>query len=442
MGTTVTASTVHGPCDCLYRALQETRAIFLLSVAATILLSFLNAGMVYDKVIPYEPDYNSEHFLGIVSGYVSTNSTVNASISVSGPSERILPIMSLKNESSATSNVVDLAKLPDWKTNMSRNILFVHVGKAGGETIKSILSAGCLSRKNKRRKDECLRQLPNSSISDTVQSYFHCFSMSSGAAKDSTSYLYNLRHPVDRTISWYRYVSPKNCHKDDPRSPSCGTAWAISQNPRDSWETEFFGRCFPTVEDWAQALATTTTASSFPVETSNSSTSNYTDCSELAWSSLAGKIDIGKHPVAAHMVANFHHYTNKTIARFPSKEVLVVRTEDMWQDLVNLDRLLGGDGVFGHLHGSSVTHGSEKHKDRRSISESGAKLFCCALQDELRIFRDLMNRATNLDRETKLESSLKTVIRCGAQSWEDLEKQCESLVSPRVMHFSKKQVSD
>jgi hypothetical protein len=129
-------------------------------------------------------------------------------------------------------------------------------------------------------------------------------------------------------------------------------------------------------------------------------------------------------------VYNFQHYRDKTIARFPYKEVLVVRMEELWQDLGDLDRLLGGDGTFGDLHGSSITHGSQHHKYHRSISESGAKLLCCALQDEMRIYRDLMNRATNLDKETKLESSLQTVTRCGAESWEDLQRQCASLVSP------------
>jgi hypothetical protein len=435
MGTTDTASTVHGPCDRFCRALQETRAIFFLSVAATILLSLINAGLVYDNVIPTEPDYNSDHFLGIVSMWA--NSTLRASISVHGPSERILPLL-LKNESAATStrSVVDLSKLPDWKTNMSRNILFVHVGKAGGETIKSILSAGCLSRANPRRKEMCLSKLPSSTISDTIQSYFHCQSMPPGAANYSTSYLYNLRHPLDRAVSWYRYVSPKNCRVYREQSPSCRTAAVISENPHHGWAAEFFGRCFPTVEDWAQALATptppttATTASSLPMDASDSSSSNHTDCSELAWASITGKIDADEHPQAAHMVYNFQYYRDKTIARFPSKEVLVVRMEELWQDLGDLDRLLGGDGTFGHLHGSSITHGSQHHKYHRSVSESSATLLCCALQDEMRIFRDLMNRATNLDKETKLESSLQTVTRCGAESWEDLQKQCTSLVSP------------
>jgi hypothetical protein len=435
MRTTVTASPVRGPCDRFYRALQETRAIFLLSVVGTIIFSIMNARMVYDSVIPSEPDYNSEHFLAIVSRSVSANSSGTVDMNASSPAAT-----SNVNVYTNVSAAYLATKLPEWKTNMSRSILFVHVGKAGGETIKSVLSAGCRSRANVKRRNKCLQKLPNSTISDTVQWYFHCFKMPftakvtrfnapPSAAEAASSYLYNLRHPVDRTISWYHYVSPKNCRKNEGSSPACGTAAAISQNPHNGWEAEFFGWCFPTIEDWAQALATPTPPTT---TTSKSSTSNHTDCSELAWSSLAGNIDIDKHPVAAHMVANFRHYTNKTIARFPSKEVLVVRIEHMWHDLGNLDRLLGGNGDFRHLHGSSVTHGSEKHQERRSISESGAQLFCCALQDELRIFRDLTNRATNLDAETKLESSRKTVARCGLESWEDLQKQCESLVSPRV----------
>jgi hypothetical protein len=438
MRTTVTtASGVHGPCRRLYRTLRKTRVLFLLSVAATIFLTFLNAVMVHDSIIPSERDYNSLewHVPAGDAGPVSANKTVNASISLSRPSKRIRPILLSKND-------LDLAeklklKLPDWNKTMSRNVLFVHIGKAGGETIKSILSTGCRSRKNKKRSDACLLIVPNSRISDSVRSYFHCFKEPSKEVHNyTTSYLYNLRHPVDRTISWYRYVSPGNC-RERTKSPSCVTAWEISQNPDSGWEADFFARCFPTIEDWARALATTTAATTTMTTTSSlsdsfSSTSKHTptDCSELAWSSLAGNIDITRHTVAAHMAANFRHYTNKTTAQYPLKEILVVRTEYMWQDLENLDRLLGGAGTFGNFTGSSVTHGSEKQIDRRSISESGAKLFCCGLQDELRVFRDLMNRATNLDEESKKESSLEAVARCGAKSWEDLEKQCESLVSP------------
>jgi hypothetical protein len=122
MGTTVTTSTAHGPCDRIYRSLQETRRYFSLSVAVQYSLSFINVGLIYDNVIPSDE--------------------ITTAITFSVIKERIVSTLG-----KSTTRL---------KTNVSRNILFVHVGKAG-ETIKSsILSAGCQSRQNKRRKAECL----------------------------------------------------------------------------------------------------------------------------------------------------------------------------------------------------------------------------------------------------------------------------------------------
>lgn len=110
-------------------------------------------------------------------------------------------------------------------TNFTRRILFVHVGKSGGETIKQVLAAGCSVMRNAKRRKDCLTGLPNSVISDQVEGYFHCFSVQPrNMEANATSFLFNLRHPVDRVISWYKYVHPHNCHPDvDSGSPACST---------------------------------------------------------------------------------------------------------------------------------------------------------------------------------------------------------------------------
>jgi Sulfotransferase family len=118
----------------------------------------------------------------------------------------------------------DVIDLPDKK---NRTILFVHVGKAGGETIKSVLDAGCQVMHNVRRRTKCLANLPASKLSAAVVGYFHCFKVQpSGMAVSANSYLFNVRHPVDRTISWYRYVSPFNCVPGGASrvSPNCASA--------------------------------------------------------------------------------------------------------------------------------------------------------------------------------------------------------------------------
>jgi hypothetical protein len=84
----------------------------------------------------------------------------------------------------------------------------------------------------------------------------------------------------------------------------------------------------------------------------------------------------------------------------------VVRTENLcatWEILIDL---LGGDGFFV-LCTVRVSR-EEHHKSRHHPFRSHAKLLCCALQDELNIFRDLVIKGTNLDDETKLEVSIKT----------------------------------
>lgn len=55
-----------------------------------------------------------------------------------------------------------------------RNIVFVHVGKAAGETIKYILKAGCLARTAKRKQEKCLAGLPDSRLSNLGKAFRIC----------------------------------------------------------------------------------------------------------------------------------------------------------------------------------------------------------------------------------------------------------------------------
>jgi hypothetical protein len=48
--------------------------------------------------------------------------------------------------------------------------MLVHVGKTGGETVKSVLATGCHVMRNAQRRADCLSRLPHSQLSDVVQS--------------------------------------------------------------------------------------------------------------------------------------------------------------------------------------------------------------------------------------------------------------------------------
>lgn len=391
------------PCACLKSEISSTRGIFLFVLFFAVLLSLVSLQRVYDAVVP--PSGGTRDKWQEMIGVLLANGATN---NISSPSPSIeVPCSSLST------------RFPHWQSNLTRQVLFVHVGKAGGETIKSILAAGCNSKRNKRNREVCQKTLPNSSLSDAVKKYTHTSGIGPQAAQLSTSYLYNIRHPVDRVESWYNYVSPKNCNENDRLSPSCKTARNIDKD-RKAWESLFFDRCFPSVEEWAQTLM-------LPLRKTFTNSSSYS-CPELAWSALRGQLDTNKNEVAAHMVCNFDYYTNITTVRFPEKEILVVRTNHMWEDLVNLDRLLGGNGTFGDMHGSQVTHGSHTHAHKRPLSDSGYKLLCCGLEGELKIHNYLLRRATNLDENSKADSQLETLAKCGVSSWAELRNDCASLI--------------
>jgi hypothetical protein len=283
-------------------------------------------------------------------------------------------------------------------------ILFVHVGKAGGETIKNILEMGCKSRKNMQRRRECLRTVPDSALSEKVQGYFHCWTIEPRKFHPN-SYLFNVRHPVDRAISWYRYVHPEHCkNKKKSGSPVCIAKWQLQNNPT-GWVGQFFQQCFPQVEDWAMGLH-----------------NNNTLCLKLAKQTFEGDLSEKEVPLAAHMIANYKHYIEKTVRIKKDAQVLVVRTDSLWQDLKDLDIWLGGKGEFGQAEGSAVTHGSEHYHHSQELSEKATTHFCCALQEELTLYRELIERAENLeDKEQELRNS---VQRCGAKSWQKLLDTC------------------
>jgi hypothetical protein len=181
----------------------------------------------------------------------------------------------------------------------------------------------------------------------------------------------------------------------------------------------FFQTCFPTVDDWAFAVKGKKRNGSPATES----------CVELAKKSLAGQLDWKQVPLAAHMTANYQHYTGKTVAAAHAttadKEVLVVRMQHMWGDLKALDRQLGGAGNFGAVEGSVYTHGSESYSSSsKRISEAGVQLLCCALQKELEIYRDLMYAAANLHELVKRDTVQAAVERCGWKTWEGMTQAC------------------
>ena len=352
----------------------------------------------------------------------------------------------------------------DTSMTNSQTILWIHVGKTGGETIKQILSIGCQSMANRKRKQSCLKHLPRrkSQLSLHTHGYYHCYKMtvskqirqqqlSTASALPITShfdtYLYTIRHPVDRILSWYNYVHPQHCatfhslyqnyyqhfqhhsgilhqqrrnlaatnnnigntatkislttNKTASASVgiSCQTVQEMIRVPT-GFATTFFFKCFPTIQDWSNALFKLLHRKHNHQETDPSIDE---ECMQLAQQSIQGKLpNNNKSQIAIHLMANYQHYLNHTVYAHhgrptdqKKKTIYVVRTEHLWEDLRSIDiKYLHGDGDFDKHSDSAITHGvpirNRNYDDRMII------IFCCALMEEMEQYIYLIEHAQNL----------------------------------------------
>ena len=225
----------------------------------------------------------------------------------------------LASEENLTSNQheKEAQKLRPWKRSelphaeavegaeTQPQILLVHIGKTGGETLKHVLRIGCLVRNNQLQKHRCWRALSsqyNASVdnrsdasrvkepvlSRAVTGYFHYRRVTPPSAlNQSTHYLFMVRHPLERIQSWFRYISPLNCvmrsnnttrHGVDSGNHrrrdlygipvNCRVREAFKHNP-ESPEAKFFG-CFPTLEHMAKRIVPLSADQAGSEETENS----------------------------------------------------------------------------------------------------------------------------------------------------------------------------
>jgi hypothetical protein len=164
------------------------------------------------------------------------------------------------------------------QVSAKNRILYVHIGKTGGEYVKAQLKVSCKTRKNKELKRECqdrFQGVPSTQVSQQTVGYLHVDSIlyPRNAIPLATHYMYTLRNPLDRVISWYIYNHPSSCDRRDSSSPSC----QMQERPSGSWGVEFF-KCFPTMESFGRALM----AAWKPKNDNNK-------CQQIAWQGIHGQ---------------------------------------------------------------------------------------------------------------------------------------------------------
>jgi hypothetical protein len=117
------------------------------------------------------------------------------------------------------------------------------------------------------------------------------------------------------------------------------------------------------------------------------------------------------------MQFNYRYYGEQTFLKYPNKEVLAVRTEHEWEDLLHLDTWLGGKGIRKDAR-YEVNHGSTGYVSS-SLSQQSYQKLCCVLVDEIEYFFLILDKALNLNPAKKYESRQEVFQTCNIASRQD-----------------------
>jgi len=319
----------------------------------------------------------------------------------------------------------------DFQSN--RSLALIHIGKAGGLTLRAMTSLNC-----RLPRDQITESSIQECLIDTFGStdpsfrplalqtiyYAHMNAIPHKELSEATSLLISLRNPVDRLVSAYRYSHPANCQDNEllPNSTKGCTNRHIlrrvseqtrtsnkNQQKMEQQLTKIFVECFPggDVEELALSVE--------PSRFSQPMTKEQEDCSRLARAYIIGKGPVFPIP---HFRYNYQHYWNKALQPYVqgNKEWFGIRTEHLWHDFRALNHRIGGrdDGIISATENSPVklTHGSEKFQSS-TLSPTGYQNLCCLLKNEITIYTTLIQKMWNFNNQEKLQAIQDIATKCG-----------------------------
>ncbi|CAJ1941377.1 unnamed protein product [Cylindrotheca closterium] len=276
-------------------------------------------------------------------------------------------------------------KWPKSLSITSPAMYFIHVGKAGGMTLRMHLPVllaknkkelGCWKR-NESNAANCLASSSNNSaLTNHIRGHMHIgSSFFSPDEQDflmnhTDTFLFSIRNPIDRVTSAFYY----------------------HQNQKIKYPLY---KCFNSMNELVYSLGK----------------DNTSECSQLARRVLQGNTTAG----GAHFAYNYEYYEEKTIQKKPNHYVTAIRAEHLWQDAKDLDKMVGGTGVL-QGDGQRYTHYSASVQEvsfrKAEIASKAVSSLCCVLAREMVSYTNLVSRAVNLKPSEKHVSLQKVQDQC------------------------------
>ena len=292
--------------------------------------------------------------------------------------------------------------------NNSSSFLFVHIGKTAGSTVRMTLANNCLTFANKHRARKCksffTNQVPTTEqtiLSKRTIAFTHVNYLRPPQIdmNNIDYYIVPLRSPIDRFVSAFYMHTPRN-------GEGCNNTYAKDINGEES--DAFFCNCYAYVGDLMNDLNNTTEGVAYyqsPIVHLEKNRIT-TTCNEIG-----NKVFSNNPPSwTGHMATYNYNFYNNWMANQQNKElhtkkqIIVIRKEHLWDDLQNLEYILGGNATINSNIYKSTTHGSDKYKYNMPLTRNEMQLLCCHIIDEMELYVGYLLRAYNVGAEQRRES--------------------------------------
>lgn len=283
-------------------------------------------------------------------------------------------------------------------------VIYIHVGKTGGTTLDSVLRSNCHWYSSISAQNRCIGLLDHMETDNANKTVLSALTKATlhmdpnqdfhHWLDDADAFLVTIRDPITRAVSAFNMHHPNNTLQ-----------WRRYRRPPKNMPllATFYVRCFPTVEHLARVLALADAQD---------------DCYNIGVHALSGN---SKLKVVPHLQYNYAFYHQRTLKMYPGRPVFVLRTDHLWEDLANVDTLLGGSGDFVQK-GEAQTWGSERFHVHQGLSSNGTQILCCFLANELEIYEKILLSAVNLSPLEKETTLTKLYDHCGLEERERVKQ--------------------
>jgi len=254
---------------------------------------------------------------------------------------------------------------------VDKRVCFVHIGKTAGRTLRHYLGFRSSGSHNS------MILLPGN-LGPYTTNIMHV-KYDTCAREKIGIYLFTVRDPLDRLLSWFTYERPNGK--------------TMSKREMKRKKPLFIDCGFQTMEELGEKM----------------SEGDRTECSRVAWRAVTGS-----QGYRTHNKMNYGYYWRKIPK---NARIAAIRTEHLEQDWSSVERVsLQSQLPANTSYSFGKRNQSSKTKKDRYLSETARQNLCKGLCEEIQIYKMILRKAENLSPDDVVTSIKELAQNCPVQA--------------------------